>query len=71
VGYGGTNCRKCAAGYYRVATACVPCPSNAPLYIGLFFAGVVLAGAVAGYLQRIEINLKVRMRVVLCVCAVI
>jgi hypothetical protein len=39
--YTGPACSICGAGYYRVATPCIPCPSHAAAVFGIY-AGVVL-----------------------------
>ena len=58
VGYAGAQCRSCAPDFYRRDVVCVPCPTLSSLYIALFFVFLVLVGALAGWLNRRQYNLK-------------
>jgi hypothetical protein len=57
-GYTAAQCRSCATDYYRNGVVCVPCPRLATLYIVLFLVFLVLVGALAGWLNRKQYNMK-------------
>ena len=56
--YTGVECRKCAHTFYRLGTACVPCPQNAWVLLLLFVAVVVCSGALAAWMHRKMFNIK-------------
>lgn len=56
-GYTGVPCALCAEGYHRLEQQCVPCPSNAPIMLGLYVTVLVAAVATFMYLQSKKINL--------------
>jgi IPT/TIG domain len=56
--YTGTTCSLCGAGYYRVATPCIACPSHAAAVLGLYVALVLLVIIVLQWAYRRRAMLK-------------